>query len=331
MNAPELIGSSPLFQAAIETAKRAAPSHANIFISGESGTGKELFASFIHSQSKRKSHSFVAINCAAIPEHLLESELFGHAKGSFTGAIHEKKGLFEEAEGGTLFLDEIGDLSLNLQAKLLRVLQEKKIKRVGENHMRSCNTRIISATHRNLGEEVYKERFREDLFYRLSVIPLHLPPLRDRVEDILPLAEKFLRTFALENLSPAKRFSSDGVKYLLENHWRGNVRELENLVERAVIMTRESEVSFKEFVPSVLDSYRSTATDDKSSSGKQFVLDFEFALPTLDLAVQKYIEFAVMFNGGAKDRTAKEIGIDRKTLYKRLNREHAELSPLRLL
>jgi DNA-binding NtrC family response regulator len=260
----------------------------------------------------------VAINCSAIPESLLESELFGHAKGSFTGAYEKKIGLFEEAQNGTLFLDEIGDLSLSLQAKLLRVIQERTIKRVGENTYRDINCRIISATHKDLGLEVNEHRFREDLYFRLNVIPIVIPPLRDRYEDLIPLAENFLKRFALENGSCAKTFSKEAIKFVLDNPWRGNVRELENVVERAVVLSGEPEVSLEDFMPTCLDLH--TLAQDKigTSTENMFFVNHSEHLPTLDDIIQKYIEYAVLKNGGAKDKTAKEIGIDRKTLYKRL-------------
>ena len=214
-----------------------APSTANVFITGESGSGKEVIARMIHNLSPRKDKAFIALNCSAIPESLLESELFGHAKGSFTGASDKKIGLFEEASGGTLFLDEIGDLSLPLQAKLLRVLQERKIKRIGENQMRAIDVRILSATHKDLRKEIAEKNFREDLFFRLNVIPIQIPPLRERKEDIVPLAEYFLRKFTLLNGSTnIKGFSKDALEWLLHQVWPGNVRELENVIERAVVL-----------------------------------------------------------------------------------------------
>lgn len=323
-----IIGRSPNFLAALEVARRVAPSSANILVTGESGTGKEVFARYIHRESPRAKGPFVAINCSAIPSALLESELFGHGKGSFTGAIEKKVGLFEEAENGTLFLDEIGDLSPGLQAKLLRVLQEKKIRRVGENQHRAINARIISATHKDLAQAIQDGFFREDLFYRLNVIPLAIPPLRDRVDDIMPLAECFLKRFSLENGSSARFFSSEAIKFCLSNSWRGNVRELENAVERAVILSTKAEVELGDFGPPVLESLRdslsrverelSGPSADAKSSPNKFDLSFDGELPTLQDVTQKYIEFAVTFNGGAKDRTARDLGIDRKTLYKRL-------------
>lgn len=320
-----IIGKSPKFVASLDIARRVASSQANIFIHGESGTGKEVFAKYIHNQSARNKGPFVAINCSAIPENLLESELFGHAKGSFTGAHDKKIGLFEEAQDGTLFLDEIGDLSLALQAKLLRVLQERKIKRVGENQYRDINCRIISATHKNLADEVTTGNFREDLYFRLNVIPIKIPPLRERKDDILPLAENFLKKFALINASPAKQFSTEAIKYVLENDWKGNVRELENSVERAVVLAGQSEIQLEHFLPEQkLQSIQSgSATFTEGTN--QFVIGFDDTLPTLDDVVQKYVEFAVNINGGAKDRTAKEIGIDRKTLYKKLKTNENEL------
>lgn len=311
----KIIGRSPNFISALDVAKRVALSRANILISGESGTGKEVFAKFIHNESNSQKGKFVAINCSAIPENLLESELFGHAKGSFTGAQEKRIGLFEEAEDGTLFLDEIGDLSLALQAKLLRVLQEKKIKRVGENQYRAVNCRIISATHKDLSLEVNEKRFREDLYFRLNVIPILIPPLRERPEDLLLLAECFLKKFVLENGSPAKSFSKEAVRFILENPWRGNVRELENTVERAVALCDRPEISIEHFMPS---SPTLAPKQNNSGSGSVFRLSFQEQLPSLEEVVQKYIEFAIEKNNGARDKTARDLGIDRKTLYKRI-------------
>jgi two-component system, NtrC family, response regulator HydG len=316
-----IIGRSPMLLAALDVAKKVAKSNANIFISGESGSGKEVFARYIHSESHRSGGAFVAINCSAIPENLLESELFGHAKGSFTGASDKKIGLFEAAENGTLFLDEIGDLSPSLQAKLLRVLQEKKIRRVGENELRPINARIISATHKNLASEIVEGRFREDLFFRLNVIPISIPSLRERPEDILPLAESFLKKYTLLNDSPARVFSKEAVKFMLENKWPGNVRELENSVERAVVMCAGSAVQLGDFLLATSEAGATQSllrAEALHSISDAFVLKVDQTLPDLQEVVQKYIEFAVQRNGGAKDKTAKEIGIDRKTLYRKI-------------
>jgi two-component system response regulator HydG len=205
----------------------------------------------------------VAINCSAIPENLLESELFGHAKGAFTGAIDKKMGLFEEADGGTLFLDEIGDLSLPLQAKLLRVLQEKEIKRVGENQPRAIDVRVIAATHKDLRHEVQEKRFREDLFFRLNVIPIKIPPLRDRREDILPLAEFFLKKFNVLNGTHITGFKKNAKEFLLIQPWRGNVRELENSIERAVVLSSGNEIDMSSFILFEENMDISVSTEDQ--------------------------------------------------------------------
>jgi DNA-binding NtrC family response regulator len=305
-------------------ARKIAGSSTNIFISGESGTGKEVFAKFIHSQSANKQGPFVPINCSSIPENLLETELFGHAKGAFTGAHDKKIGLFEEAQGGTLFLDEIGDLSLALQAKLLRVLQERKIKRVGENQFRDIDCRIISATHKDLAVEVYEKRFREDLFFRLNVIPILIPALRNRQEDIGLLSNIFLRKFSLLNNLEIKSFSKEAEKYLSINPWRGNVRELENLIERAVVMSSGPVILVENFMPLSMrlnDADVSFEAISNFSSSPKFIIKYDEKLPTLETVIDSYIDYAIKINNGAKDKTAKEIGVDRKTIYKRLKRE----------
>lgn len=312
-----MVGKSPAFLAALDLAKKAARSRANIFISGESGTGKELIAKYIHQESTNPKSPFIAINCSAIPENLLESELFGHAKGSFTGAVDKKVGLFEEAKDGTVFLDEIGDLSLPLQAKLLRVLQEKKIRRVGENMSRPIRCRLLSATHKNLKEMILNNTFREDLFFRLNVIPIQIPPLRERKEDIPVLAEMFLKRYAAENNSPCRSFTRDAMRYLLNHPWPGNVRELENSIERATVLSSSEALDYSDFSMSWFEPSQSHET--KQNAAPRFsVFLRDNSLVPLDDVINQYIEFCVEFNHGAKDRTAKEIGIDRKTLYKRL-------------
>lgn len=318
--APGIIGRSPNFLAAVDVARRVANSSANILITGETGTGKELIAKFIHTHSERVKAPFVAINCSSIPESLLESELFGHAKGAFTGAIEAKVGLFEEASGGTIFLDEIGDLPLSLQAKLLRVVQERCIRRVGENKSREIDARVVSATHKNLMEEVAAGRFREDLFFRLNVIPIRIPALRERMEDILPLAEHFLRRFSVINSKKGLRFSPEAIKFLLEeSEWRGNVRELENSVERAVVLARGSVLEKADIVMNYanIDSQRKKLFMRPENSG-HFSVNLEEGLLPMNEMIQKYVAYAIEKNEGAKDRTAKDLGIDRKTLYRRL-------------
>ncbi len=320
LSSSEIIGKNQKFLDALDIAKRVSSSMANIFISGESGTGKEVFAKYIHNESPRKDGPLITINCSAIPENLLESELFGHAKGAFTGAADKKMGLFEEAEGGTLFLDEIGDLSLPLQAKLLRVIQERKIKRVGENQMRPINCRLISATHKNLLNEVNEKRFREDLFFRLNVIPIHLPKLNDRKEDILPLAEFFLKKFAKKNNAAAISFSKDAKDFLLSHEWRGNVRELENSIERAVVISLGTEILVEDFLFNKDYSLTniSAAKKDEIDPNSGFYVPMDDRLQSLEEVINKYVEYCVLKNNGARDKTAKDIGIDRKTLYKRL-------------
>ncbi len=321
----KVVAKSMGFRTALDLARRVAQSSANILITGESGTGKEVIARTIHESGHRTAGPFIAINCAAIPETLLEAELFGYAKGSFTGAVDKKAGLFEEAEGGTLFLDEIGDLNQPLQAKLLRVLQDRKIKRIGENRFRDINVRILSATHRNLKQEVHEHRFREDLYFRLNVIPIHIPPLRERPEDILPLAEFFLRRFAAVNMSSAKVFSKETLSYLLKHQWSGNVRELENTIERAVVLCEGEEITpldmlvennhFLEEVKS-MTSHLSNINQRDDSFEKPENINSHFLL---DDIVKGHIIKILEINKGAKDKTAKMLGIDRKTLYRKLN------------
>lgn len=308
-----VIGRSPGFKQAMELAKRVSSSQANIIISGESGSGKEVVAKAVHDLGDRKNQPFIAINCSAIPENLLESELFGYAKGAFTGAMGSKIGLFEEANNGTLFLDEIGDLALPLQAKLLRVLQERKIKRIGENQPRDITARIICATHKNLKKEVEAGKFREDLFFRLNVIPIFMPPLRERKEDILPLSEYFLKKFSLMNNVNLKGFAKDSIKKLESLPWQGNVRELENAIERAVVLTT-SEYIEPDDLPS-LEAATSESRVDTGGSSSSFIVN---SAMTLEDVSKKYIEFIFKRNNYAKEQTAKELDIDRKTLYRKL-------------
>jgi two-component system response regulator AtoC len=238
-----IIAKSSKMQRVIEVIRVVAKSNATILITGESGTGKELVARAIHSQSDRRSKPFVAVSCAALPESLLESELFGHEKGSFTGAHAQKKGKFEFANGGTLFLDEIGEMSANIQVHLLRVLEEKEFTRVGGNEPIRVDVRVISATNRDLRKAIENQEFREDLYYRLNVVNIELPPLRERKEDIPLLAEHFLHKFAVENRKEVTAFSPEVIKSLLAYDWPGNIRELENAIERAIILSRNSSIT----------------------------------------------------------------------------------------
>lgn len=315
-----IIGKSIGFKNAMELARRVSSSHANILIQGESGTGKEVIAKAVHELGDKKDGPFIAINCSAIPENLLESELFGHAKGAFTGANDKKLGLFEEANKGTLFLDEIGDLSLQLQAKLLRVLQERKVKRIGENHYREFSARIICATHKDLRKEVQEQKFREDLYFRLNVIPIHMPPLRERKEDILPLSEFFLKKFAVLNNSAVKGFTKEAVQKLETHYWKGNVRELENAIERAVVLTSNEYIT-PEDLP-LIDLYEVKAIPADSIASMSAYSNAEFQIQennmTLDEVSKRYIQHIFEKNHRAKEQTAKDLGIDRKTLYRKL-------------
>ncbi len=238
----DLIFASEKMKLIVDMAKKVAPSKATVLIEGESGTGKEIIARFIHANSGRAG-KFVAVNCAAIPESLLESELFGYEKGAFTGAVSSKEGKFELAHKGTLLLDEIGDMPLSLQAKLLRVIQEQEVERLGSKSVRKVDVRIIATTNRNLAQMVESGKFREDLYYRLKVIPIYIPPLRERKEDIIPLAEYFIERFSKIYGRKPLKLTPDAEKDLLEYNWPGNVRELENVIERAVILVDGETIS----------------------------------------------------------------------------------------
>ncbi|MEX1012258.1 MAG: sigma-54 dependent transcriptional regulator [Waddliaceae bacterium] len=233
----EVVGESPAMQQIIASAKQVAASNANVFIYGESGTGKEVIAQLVHSHSKRSENPFIRVNCAAIPESLIESEFFGHEKGAFTGASSKRLGRFELAHEGTLLLDEVTETPMSLQAKLLRAIQEGEFDRVGGSKPISVNVRIISTTNRDLDKVVSQSALREDLYYRLNVIPLHIPPLRERKEDILPLADFFLKKLCIENHKKKKHFTDSAKDLLLSYQWPGNVRELSNVIERAVVLS----------------------------------------------------------------------------------------------
>ncbi|MEP7262929.1 MAG: sigma-54 dependent transcriptional regulator [Bacteroidota bacterium] len=243
-----IIGNSDSMKQVFNMMEKAARSQITVSISGETGTGKELIAKAIHYQSPRNKKSFMAVNVASIPRDLLESELFGHEKGSFTGAVSRRLGKFEEAQGGTIFLDEIADLDFGLQAKILRVLQEREISRIGSNTLISLDVRIIVATHKNLADEVKKGTFREDLYYRLLGLPIHLPPLRERGNDILLIAKHFLDHFCIENKIPAKTFSTDAQKKLTSYYYPGNARELKAIVELAAVITDEVIITEQQIV-----------------------------------------------------------------------------------
>jgi two-component system response regulator AtoC len=243
-----IIGRSPAMDRLLDQVTKVAHHKTTILITGESGTGKELVARAIHTQSQRRDRAFVAVNCSAIPEALLESELFGHVKGSFTSATSHKRGLFEEADGGTLLLDEVAELPLALQVKLLRAIQEEEIRRVGDTKTLTVDVRILAATSNDLAAEVASGRFREELFYRLNVVNLHIPPLRERAEDIPPLLEHYLRHFAAKMGKEVRGFTKEALAFLLGYPWPGNVRELENRVERAVLLTGGPMIALEDLV-----------------------------------------------------------------------------------
>ncbi len=300
-----IIGKSASMHQVFDLVERVAQAQANVLITGESGTGKERVARAIHTRGPRAKAPFVAINCTAIPETLLESELFGHAKGAFTGAHQRKKGLFEEAEGGTLFLDEIGDMNVQLQAKLLRVIQEREVRAVGETQGRQVNVRIVAATHKDLKAAIREGLFREDLFYRLSVIPIVIPPLRHRREDIPLLADHFLRKYAASNQSKVSGFTRRAMTRLLGLRWEGNVRELENVVERAVVLCQGQWVDESDLP----DPVPSTSEDFFASGTRDF--------PTLEELELRYIRTVLEKTGGKKEQAAQILGINRRTLYRK--------------
>jgi two-component system response regulator HydG len=313
-----LVSKSPKMIAVIDLAKRVAQSCANVVIYGESGSGKELIAKAIHANGPRCDAPFIAINCSAIPETLLESELFGHAKGAFTGALDKKHGLFEEAEGGTLFLDEIGDLQLSLQSKLLRVLQERVIRRVGENTERPINVRVLAASHKILKSEVEQGRFREDLYFRLNVIEVAIPPLRERKEDIIPLAEHFFEKFLAQNpQASVKGFSQLALEHLLSSNWPGNVRSLENAIERAVILGRGSLIDVCDLP--ALDENSEVNCSSNAGLLKSVLTHTKDSLPSLDEFCKTYVTYVLGEVGGVKEKAARLLEIDRKTLYRKLS------------
>ena len=296
-----IIAKSPKMQQVIEVIKIVAKSNATVLITGDSGTGKELVARAIHSQSHRHGKPFIAVSCAALPESLLESELFGHEKGSFTGAYTQKKGKIEIANRGSLFLDEIGDMSANIQVHLLRVLEEKEFTRVGGNELIKVDVRVISATNKELKKAVASGQFREDLYYRLNVVTIELPPLRERKEDIPLLAQHFLKKFTVENQKEITGFSPEATDFLLKYEWPGNVRELENAIERAVILAKNSYIE-------VADLPRENVLLAHSAPPGRSLkeIERERILNVLDETSKNYSE------------AARILGISRVTLYNKL-------------
>jgi DNA-binding NtrC family response regulator len=319
----DLLGGSPAMTKVYAVLERLSGSDATVLVTGESGTGKELVAKALHKRSKRAGGPFVAVNCAAMPEALLESELFGHARGAFTDAKVARTGLMVQASGGTLFLDEIGDMPLGLQPKILRALEERAVRPVGGDREIAIDVRIIAATHRDLETEVEERRFREDLFYRINVVALSMPPLRARGGDVLTLAQHFVDRFAVQGDKQVRGLSAGAAEKLLAYSWPGNVRELRNCMERAVALTRYDSVAVEDLPEKVRDyknSHVIVASDDPSE------------LVPLDEVERRYILKVLDAVGGNKTMAAQVLGLDRKTLYRKLERwganaKHEERNP----
>lgn len=310
-----IIGQSPGMQKVFELVEKVADTDATVLTTGESGTGKELVARAIHHLSRRRDHPLVPVNCGAIPEELLESELFGHEKGAFTGAVRTRVGRFELANGGTIFLDEIGEMSPKLQVKLLRVLQDGQFERIGGTKTIFSDIRVIAATNQDLGKAVAEGRFREDLYYRLHVIPLHVPPLRERLGDIPALVQYFLTRFAKTRQTKVKAIDPKVIDRFKSYHWPGNIRELENLIERLVILSDGPKITLKDLPdkfsqPAGLPSYSKVVLPEEG-------LDLSEHLAELE---SSYIEQALARSGGNKAQAARLLGLNRTTLVEKLKK-----------
>src|SRR5438874_994542 len=312
----EIVGNSPSLRKVLEAVQRAAPTNATVMLLGESGVGKELVARTIHRNSPRAGQRFIQVNCAAIPEELIESELFGHEKGSFTGATEKQIGKFEQADRGTIFLDEVGDMSPKTQAKVLRVLQEGEVERLGSARTIKVDVRVIAATNKNLEEEIEKGHFREDLYFRLAVIPIQVPPLRERPEDIAQLVRHYVDSFSRENNVRPKRITQAALDALGRYRWKGNIRELRNTVERLIIMTGADTID----LPDLPDSVRSPSGGGRSTAAAG---DGDAAkLGTLrefkENAERMFLVGKLRENGWNISKTAEVIGTPRSNLYKKL-------------
>jgi len=303
-----IIGRSPAMQKVFETLALVAPSDATVLINGESGTGKELIANALHHNSSRKGGPFIKVNCAALHENLLESELFGYEKGAFTGADSRRPGRFELASGGTLFLDEIGDMSLQTQAKILRVLQEGELERLGSGETVKVDVRLVAATHKNLDNMVKEGSFRQDLFFRLSVVPIELPPLRERTEDIPALADFFLQRYGKKNKKDIRGFHPQALILLARYSWPGNIRELENSIERATILCLGEQITPKELPPQMVPEDYQTDAAPVISPGGLTLKDME----------RETIRATLKRTGGNKSQAAKLLGIARQTLLNKI-------------
>ena len=300
----EIIFASRTFRDVYDMTLQVAESDANILLLGESGTGKELLAAALHRNNRRSKQRFFSINCAALTDTLLESQIFGHIRGAFTGAMATQKGILEEADGGTLFLDEVGDMSLAVQAKLLRVIQEREFMPVGSTRPKSVDVRFVAATNKDLEKEVAAGRFREDLFYRLSVITIHVPPLRERLEDVEPLARHFVRFFAKRMKKGVTGIAPEALQQLTGYHWPGNVRELKNVIERAVILARTGRITADVLPPWSKAAPSGLVTPAEGS--------------TLESLEKNHILQVLAANGYHKSRTADILGISRKTLARKI-------------
>ena len=303
------IGKSKRFLEVLKLAEHVAPTDSTVLIQGESGTGKEVVARYVHNLSSRNDGPFLSINCGALPENLLESELFGHVKGSFTGAVRDKQGLFAAARGGSFFLDEVGEMPPSLQVKLLRVLQEREAIPVGATEAIPVDVRIIAATNRDLEEEIRRGNFRSDLFYRLNVIALNLPPLRERRDDLLLLIESFLQQLAIEAGGDPKALASEALDAVMVYEWPGNVRELENALEHATVLSRGSLIEAASLPERITKRRKEPLVAERS-----------YLNPTLEVIERAYIMWVLQAEGGNKTRAAEVLGIDPSTLYRKLSR-----------
>jgi DNA-binding NtrC family response regulator len=319
----EIIGQAPAIRRAIELALNVADTQTTVLIQGESGTGKELLANLIHYNSGREDEPYVKLNCGAIPESLIESELFGHEKGAFTDARAQRKGRFEEADGGTLFLDEIGEMPLSAQVKLLRVLQDGEFTRVGGSETVKTDVRVIAATNVDLEKAVEEGRFRKDLFYRLSVFPITLPPLRERPEDIHILVFHFLEQYKQKTGRFVSGISKEALRALVNFDWLGNVRELENAIERAVIIASGRQIELDDLPEAIskkaFESFAQARQEraKAASEGRAINLEVEFPA-TMEEIERQAIELALDYTGGDKSRASRLLNIGRKTLYRKL-------------
>ena len=320
---PSLTGNSPVIKNLKEQIERVAPTDAWVLIRGEHGTGKELVAQMIHRLSDRSSKPMVEVNCAAIPEELIESELFGHEKGSFTGAQTSKRGKFDQADGGMLFLDEIGDMSMKTQAKILRILQEQTFERVGGNQIIQVDVRVLAATNKNLEEEIEKGNFRADLFWRLNVVPIQVPLLQERVEDIPLLVDDFIENFTHKGLG-RKSFTDDALALMMQHTWPGNVRELRNFVERIVIMSPDENISAKT-VESFLHQGISVAENELETKNIAPYLKQNFKEAKKEFE-REYLIGKLLDNNNNISQTAEMLGMERSHLHKKLKALHIDLT-----